>query len=84
MSNNEKAPHLLGALTAARFIEEYGVAWDFARKEIASGRLTALKTGSGTIIRRRDAEAWLDQLPTVPTDAERELWKSDRLRALSE
>lgn len=47
------------------FCQRYRVSRGFAYAEIKAGRLTIVKMGRSTGIRRRDARAWANALPTV-------------------
>lgn len=44
------------------FCRATGTSRSKAYEEIRAGRLRAIKFGARTLIRRQDAEAWLDQL----------------------
>jgi hypothetical protein len=54
------------AMSIARFSEDYAIGRTKAYEELRSGRLRARKIGTRTIISQDDAEAWLQQLPTLP------------------
>lgn len=54
-------------LSIAEFSAAYGVGRTTTYREIAVGRLTAVKAGRRTLIRKDDAEKWLASLPRVST-----------------
>jgi hypothetical protein len=54
-----------GAMSIARFSEDYAIGRTKAYEELKSGRLRGLKIGKRTIISQDDAEAWLRQLPVM-------------------
>ena len=49
------------------FCQTYGIGRTTFYAEVKAGRLRLTKVGSGTRVRRADAESWADSLPT--TDA---------------
>lgn len=55
-----------GAMSIARFSEEYAIGRTKTYEELKSGRLRGRKIGKRTIISQHDAEAWLQGLPAVP------------------
>jgi hypothetical protein len=55
-----------GAMSIARFSEDYAIGRTKAYEELKSGRLRGRKIGKRTIIGQDDAEAWLQQLPALP------------------
>ena len=55
-----------GAMSIARFSEDYAIGRTKAYEELRSGRLRGRKIGKRTIISQDDAEAWLRQLPALP------------------
>ena len=55
-----------GAMSLARFSEDYAIGRTKAYEELRSGRLRARKIGKRTIISHDDAEAWLQRLPAMP------------------
>jgi excisionase family DNA binding protein len=55
----------VGALSVSGFCQSYNIGRTRTYEEIATGRLRAVKSGSRTLIRQCDAEAWAAQLPVV-------------------
>ena len=53
------------AFTIPDFCRAYGIGRTHAYAEIATGRLLACKIGRRTVIRKRDADAWLAALPVL-------------------
>lgn len=51
------------AYTVDAFCDAYGIRRNLAYDEIKAGRLSIRKAGRRTIIRKIDADAWLDNLP---------------------
>ncbi|TJV42387.1 MAG: helix-turn-helix domain-containing protein [Mesorhizobium sp.] len=60
------------AFTVADFCDAYGIRRNSAYLEMKAGRLEYRKAGRKTLIRKVDADAWLDSLPkgnSVPSPA---------------
>jgi hypothetical protein len=55
-----------GAMSIARFSEEYGIGRTKTYEELKSGQLRGRKIGKRTIISQDDAETWLQRLPALP------------------
>lgn len=55
-------PEAPGALTIKRFCEWAGISRSMTYREIAAGRLIAVKCGKRCLIRFDDARAWLASL----------------------
>jgi hypothetical protein len=53
------------AYTVAGFCHAFGIGKTHLYKEINSGRLVALKSGSRTVIPAYAAKVWLDSLPAL-------------------
>lgn len=53
------------AMTMKQFMQWAQISHAKAYKEIKAGKLTAVKAGRRTLIKRKDAEAWLDNLPEI-------------------
>ncbi|TIT64340.1 MAG: helix-turn-helix domain-containing protein [Mesorhizobium sp.] len=51
------------AFTVDGFCTAYGVGRSLLYEEIRAGRIEIRKAGRRTLIRREDAQAWLDALP---------------------
>ncbi|TIU24399.1 MAG: helix-turn-helix domain-containing protein [Mesorhizobium sp.] len=51
------------AFTVAGFCAAFGVGRSLLYQELKSGRLPYRKAGRKTLIRKDDAQAWLDNLP---------------------
>ncbi|AZO23843.1 DNA-binding protein [Mesorhizobium sp. M1E.F.Ca.ET.045.02.1.1] len=51
------------AYTVAAFCDAYGIRRNSAYLEIKAGRLEIRKAGRKTLIRKVDADAWLNSLP---------------------
>jgi excisionase family DNA binding protein len=66
-TDQERPRYLRGAMTIVEFCARYSVGKTLAYEEIKRGRLSAVKCGGRTLIRARDAEAWLARLPAVTT-----------------
>jgi excisionase family DNA binding protein len=56
-----------GALTIAEFCAAFNVGRTFLYAEIKSGRLSARKAGSKTLILRSEAVRWAQSLPKLQT-----------------
>lgn len=50
--------------TVAQFCETYGIGRTTFYAEVKAGRLRTVKIGAATRVRRADASAWADSLPT--------------------
>lgn len=55
------------ALTIPEFCTLYGIGRTFTYEEIGAGRLRVRKAGKRTLIRKVDADDWLNSLPETPT-----------------
>ncbi|RWL45279.1 MAG: DNA-binding protein [Mesorhizobium sp.] len=53
------------AFTVDGFCAAYGVGRSLLYEEIRAGRISVRKAGRRTLIRKEDAQAWLDALPEV-------------------
>jgi excisionase family DNA binding protein len=53
------------ALTVHDFCKQYRIGRDKFYNEVRSRRLRALKVGKKTLILKRDAEAWVESLPSL-------------------
>jgi hypothetical protein len=60
MNTNDKR-----AYTRMEFCDAHGVGQTKFYEEVKEGRLKVRKVGRKTIVLRDDAEAWLQQLPTL-------------------
>jgi excisionase family DNA binding protein len=58
---------LTGALTISEFCATHRVGRTFTYNEIKSGRLTAVKAGSKTLILKPEAARWARALPKLET-----------------
>ena len=56
-----------GAMTIAKFCAAYNVGRTKFYQELNTGRITARKLGTRTLIERSEAERWLRSLPTIDT-----------------
>jgi excisionase family DNA binding protein len=56
-----------GAMSVVQFCRWAGIGKTRTYEEIAAGRLRAVKFGAKTLILRKDAEEWLEQLPQLTT-----------------
>ncbi|RVD55972.1 MAG: DNA-binding protein [Mesorhizobium sp.] len=56
-------PATPNAFTVADFCDAYGIRRNSAYLEMKSGRLEYRKAGRKTLIRKVDADKWLDSLP---------------------
>jgi excisionase family DNA binding protein len=63
----EVKPPQQRAYSIKEFCCRYNVGRTKVYKEIAAGRLHAVKVGRRTLIRKDDAEAWLAALPALIT-----------------
>lgn len=54
-----------GAYTVDEFCKAYGIGRHLAYTEMGGGRLQYRKAGRRTVIRKVDADAWLDSLPAA-------------------
>ncbi|MCB1417648.1 MAG: helix-turn-helix domain-containing protein [Notoacmeibacter sp.] len=54
-----------GAFTIPEFVKFSGASRSTAYREIAAGRLKAVKLGKRTLIRADEAQRWLDALPAM-------------------
>ncbi|MBZ9981313.1 MAG: DNA-binding protein [Mesorhizobium sp.] len=57
------------AFTVAGFCAAFGVGRSLLYEEMRAGRIPYKKAGRKTLIRRADAEAWLDSLPEGKKEA---------------
>lgn len=53
------------AFTVDGFCSAYGVGRSLLYEEIRAGRISVRKAGRRTLIRKEDAQAWLDNLPAM-------------------
>lgn len=60
------------AYTINEFCEAAGIGRSKAYLEIKSGRLRAIKIGRRTVIRRKDAEDWLDGMQQMQAGQQHE------------
>jgi excisionase family DNA binding protein len=58
---------LTGALTVTEFCQTFNVGRTFFYQEIKSGRLTAVKAGTKTLILKPEAARWARSLPKLQT-----------------
>ena len=58
---------LAGALTVSEFCETYNVGRTFFYQEINSGRLSARKAGTKTLVLKSEADRWARSLPKLGT-----------------
>ena len=52
-----------GAMSVRAFAQRAGIGLTLAWREIAEGRLRAIKVSSRTLVRHSDARTWLDSRP---------------------
>lgn len=57
----------IGAFTIREFCEKFNVGRTFLYEQINSGRISARKAGTKTLIERREAQRWLRSLPAIKT-----------------
>jgi excisionase family DNA binding protein len=55
--------------TVPQFCEAYGISRTTFYAEVKAGRLRIVKIGAATRVRRADAQAWADSLPTADASA---------------
>jgi excisionase family DNA binding protein len=58
---------LAGAFTVSEFCEVYNVGRTFLYQEIKSGRLSAVKAGTKTLVMKAEAARWARCLPALKT-----------------
>jgi excisionase family DNA binding protein len=58
---------LSGALTVSEFCETFNVGRTFLYQEIKTGRLSARKAGTKTLILKSEAARWARALPRLDT-----------------
>ncbi|AZO62978.1 DNA-binding protein [Mesorhizobium sp. M1A.F.Ca.IN.022.07.1.1] len=58
------------AYTVDSFCEAYGIRRNLAYEEMKAGRLEYRKAGRKTLIRKVDADTWLDNLPKGKSGSE--------------
>jgi hypothetical protein len=64
MRNNEELHSLpVGAMSVDQFARWAGIGRTSAWAQIKFGKPKAVKLGNRTLVRLKDAEAWLDNLP---------------------
>ena len=51
--------------TVTEFCEAYGIGRTTFYREVGEGKLRVVKIGAATRVRRADAEAWADALPSA-------------------
>jgi len=61
------ADDLVEVFTIERLCRAYSLGRSKVYEAIKAKELRALKLGARTLVRRRDIEAWLDQLPELQT-----------------
>lgn len=54
-----------GALTVSEFCRAYGIGRTFLYDQLKSGKLTACKAGTRTLILRSEADRWARSLPKL-------------------
>ena len=59
------SPDLKGAMSIKHFCREYDLGRSYVYELISTGKLRAVKSGSRTLILKRDAAAWAASLPAV-------------------
>ncbi len=59
---------VFGSLSLEQFCQQYSISRAKAYLEVDAGRLVFRKLGKKTLVRRADAEAWLNSLPATKRD----------------